>query len=119
MLDDVPADVTVFAVWEPIVEGQAPPSAAIVASLDDPRVQQWWDPAHVWSDAMREAEVKSPELPQAPWRTGETDEGLLYDVVAFFPERRRWRRSLPGPVWLVGGLEAHIPAVRERLGATR
>ncbi|MCA9569537.1 MAG: hypothetical protein KC656_16940 [Myxococcales bacterium] len=103
----------VFAVWEPILDGQPPPRPEAVARLTDSRVVQLWDPDRTWSDAMRDLE---PITPHARWRTGETEAGVLYDTVVVFPAKSRWRGTLPAPSLLVGGLEANLDALRDEVG---
>jgi hypothetical protein len=123
MLDGLDAPVSVLAVWEPLSAGQPPPLPDVAARLHDPRVVQLWDPELVVSDALREAERAHPgAIPQARLRTGESDDGILYDTVALFPAGERSsddKRGLPSPAYLDGGLAAVLPAVRDWLVAAR
>ena len=115
-LDEIDGDFTVFAVWEPVQPDHPAPTADVLANLHDERVLQLWDPDLVFSDAMREAEgAHEPHIPQAWLRTGEEDAGVLYDTVAMFEVGDRWEQTLPGPVYVDGGLAKVLPDVRARL----
>jgi hypothetical protein len=114
LLDEEPAPVTVFAVWEPVGPDHGPPPAAVLARLHDPRVAQLWDPDHLVSDLLRDIEHANPgSPPQARLRTDERDDGVLYDAVVLFEPGTSWRGA---PAWVDGGLAKVLPELRTRLG---
>lgn len=116
MLEKLPTAVTVFAVWEPVMEADPPPTSHMLGNLKDPRVHQLWDPTHVMSDEMRAAELANPgSPPQAPTRTNADPDGLMYDTLVVLAPGARWETTLPVADYLEVGLEAKLDELRHQL----
>lgn len=116
MLRKLPGDLRVFAVWEPIDASDGPPPPAWLDNLTDARVTQVWDPTHVMSAELRNAEIAHPSSPpQARLRMAGRDDGILYDTAVLFPPRARWEETLPAPVYVDGGLARVLPTLADRI----
>jgi hypothetical protein len=115
-LETIAGPLTVIAVWEPIFDTDPAPTPKLLGNLTDRRVHQVWDPDHIMSDEMRASEFAHPgSPPQARTRTGSANSGIMYDTVAIYGPGARWESTLPAPDYLEVGLEAELPAVRERI----
>jgi len=119
MLEQRPDPLTVFAVWEPVKKGDAPPTSKMLANLQDPRVQQLWDPKNLMSMQMRLAELKSGGPPQARARTHGDPDGVMYDTMIMFRPGKRWEDTLPLADFMEPGIEARIDAAIEELERAR
>jgi hypothetical protein len=116
MLERLPAPVTVFAVWEPVLGADPPPTGHMLGNLKDPRVHQLWDPTHIMSDEMRAAELANPgSPPQARTRTNSDPDGVMYDTLVVFAPGARWDTTLPVADYLEVGLEAKLDELRQQL----
>ncbi len=116
MLAKLPTPVTVFAVWEPVMENDPPPTSHMLSNLEDPRVHQLWDPTHIMSDEMRAAELAYPSSPpQARTRTKSLPDGIMYDTLVVFAPGARWKTTLPVADYLEVGLEAKLGELRLQL----
>jgi hypothetical protein len=116
MLEKLRTPVTLFAVWEPVMEADPPPTSHMLGNLEDPRVHQLWDPTHIMSDEMRAAELANPgSAPQARTRTNSDPDGVMYDTLVVFAPGSRWETTLPVADYLEVGLEAKLDELRQRL----
>jgi hypothetical protein len=116
MLEKLQTPLTVFAVWEPVMEADPPPTSRMLGNLKDPRVHQLWDPTHIMSDEMRAAELANPgSPPQARTRTNSDPDGVIYDTLVVFAPGARWETTLPVSDYLEVGLEAKLDELRQRL----
>ena len=100
-----------IAVWEPVLPTDfMAPSESVLARLADPRVIQLWDPDNLLSDDMREGMEDHPsDIPISRRRTGDSDDGTLWDAVAVFGSGSTWKATMPAPVWLDGIVVQVIP----------
>jgi len=116
MLDKLPAPLTLFAVWEPIAASDPPPTSHMLGNLKDRRVRQLWDPAHIFSDEMRAAELAHPgSPPQARTRTDSRPDGIMYDTLVVFGPGARWDATLPAADYLEVGIDAKLDELRAQL----
>lgn len=116
MLEKLPASVAVFAVWEPVMKDDPPPTSRMLGNLKDPRVHQLWDPSHIMSGEMRAAELAHQGSPsQARTRTNADPDGVMYDTLAVFAPGARWETTLPVADYLEVGLEAKLDELRQQL----
>jgi len=92
----------VFAVWEPILESDtAPPPPGTLRRLDDPRVEQFWDPAH-GTAALLQALGRRP-------RCCVYENAFLWDLIAAFPPGSRWDSAPPSPALFDGTIVRTAP----------
>jgi hypothetical protein len=116
MLEKLPTPVTIFAVWEPVMAADPPPTIHMLGNLEDPRVQQLWDPTHLMSNEMRATELANPgSPPQARTRTNSGPDGITYDTLVVFAPGARWEATLPVADYLEIGLEAKLDELRQQL----
>lgn len=116
MLEKLPASVAAFAVWEPVMKDDPPPTSKMLGNLKDPRVHQLWDPLHIMSGEMRTAELAHPGSPsQSRTRTNADPDGVMYDTLVVFAPGARWETTLPVADYLEVGLEAKLDELRQQL----
>ncbi|HSA94235.1 MAG TPA: hypothetical protein VLE48_14575 [Terriglobales bacterium] len=101
MLQQQPSgDVAIFAVWEPILQTDwAKPGSSVLARMPDGRVQQFWDPHHLIAGELSRSmklDAAHPR-PDCCW-----EEGVLWDLVAVYPQGAAWESSVPRAVYIQG-----------------
>jgi len=82
-------------VWEPILASDwGRPTRPVLARIPDPRVTQFWDKDHL---IAKQLDVQLSRQPSCCRHTG-----ILWDLVALYPEGVQWGSSEPtyvdGPV---------------------
>lgn len=99
--DALPTDATrpirVLLIWEPVIfTDRGPPSARVRARAGDARIEHFWDPGLLVSEAaIRTAMAHRDQLD-----LGEIDEDTVaWDIVAIFPPGIRWDDAFPLPSW--------------------
>jgi hypothetical protein len=99
------ANVSAFAIWEPIlVTDWKKPGSAVVGRIADPRVKQIWDSGHLIAKQLaKDARPPQPE-PECCTR-----EGILWDLVAVYPPGATWEEKMP-PAVLFNGAVVHLEA---------
>ena len=111
------AEVRVLVIWLPVLPSDTgPPTEAVRAALDDPRVIEFWDPERWASPRMMErARIMVRD------QGGEPDfppDALAWDLMGLFPAGGRWEEPFPTPVWhgapVVDSLEAVEQFLREQ-----
>jgi hypothetical protein len=84
------AEVTVFAVWEPILPTDwIPPTTGALGRLSDRRVKQFWDKDHTLAKAMAGSRA-GQSGPECCKRSG-----TLWDLIAVYPAGAEWGDTLP------------------------
>jgi hypothetical protein len=90
--------VVVFAVWEPILPTDwSAPGTSALNRLNDRRVRQFWDPAHMVADVLKKAEEAGRLHPDCCRRNG-----FLWDLIAAYGHSAKWGDTLPEPILLNG-----------------
>jgi hypothetical protein len=121
ILEQTEGPLAALIVWEPVPGsgfGEAAPTAATWALLRDRRARQIWDPQHLLSAEISQAEKVQPShIPLGHLRTGKSDDGILYDTMVLYAPGGRWERTLPSPAYAGGGVSAVLQKTQERLRA--
>jgi hypothetical protein len=88
----------VFAVWEPILATDwQSPGAAVLSRLKDTRVEQSWDPQHLFAIRLA-ANAKEPQPKQACC----VRDNVLWDLAALYPAGVHWTDAIPPAVFFNG-----------------
>ena len=115
-LDDLLAEfpdapLRVQIVWEPVLKTDiAPPVTRVLASLDDGRVRQYWDPGRVISEDL----IRSVNRNPTAYGREEAlpPDFIAWDVVAVFAKTARWEGELPPPVHYDGPVAHAVETTR-------
>ena len=118
-LDDLLAEfpdapLRVQVVWEPVLKTDlAPPVTRVLASIDDRRVRQYWDPRRVISGDL----VRSVNRNPTAYGREEAlpPDFIAWDVVAVFAGTARWDGDLPPPVHYDGPVLHAVDSTRNAL----
>ena len=118
LLKQNPEALRVFVVWEPILPSDwARPTRLVLSRIPDRRVAQYWDRGHLIAEDVRN------HLPAFELHCC-TSEGILWDVVALYPEGSGWDHSVPvfidGPIYKVWSqLENKLSVLSTRVGGMK
>ncbi len=94
VLQQVPGELEVFAVWEPILRTDlVPPTSNVLSNLRDLRARQYWDPEHLMSAGLVTGMGPEKQSGRGPLLR----KGLVWDTVAVFKPGARWEGQLPRP----------------------
>jgi hypothetical protein len=94
----------VFAVWEPILPTDlTAPSTGALGRLSDTRARQFWDKDHSLAKFMADSHDAQTK-PKCCSRNG-----ILWDLVAVYPEQTLWSDRLPRPVVFDGPIVSMMP----------
>lgn len=86
--------MVVFAVWEPILPSDfSKPSTSALGRLSDSRVRQFWDPNHLVSGVLKEAQAAGKIRPECCER-----KGSLWDLTTVYAPGAVWRKTPPEPL---------------------
>lgn len=106
--------VRAFVVWEPVLPSdKGPPGATALAQLEDPRVEQFWDPERILSGRILSAARRG--VPELALFSG--DQEAAWDLVAIYPPGVRWKDEVPTPVYVGNPVVAALDSVRARLAS--
>lgn len=84
----------VFVVWEPILASDFfAPTTGVLRRIPDLRARHYWDEDHVLAKLM----ARDARPPQPKHDCCESD-GVLWDLVAIYPQDARWEATLPPAV---------------------
>jgi hypothetical protein len=81
----------VFAVWQPMLPTDvSAPTSGTLGRLSDARVRQYYDPNHLLAKQMG-ADARAPQpVPECCTR-----KGILWDLMATYPQGRLWTDKIP------------------------
>lgn len=103
--------VRVLAVWEPVLPtDKGPPTARVLSRLEDPRVEQYWDPGRVLSGRILAA---APRVPAFALFSGQLD--AAWDLAAVYPPGVRWQGGVPTPVYCGNPVVGSLDSLRAHL----
>ena len=93
----------VFVVWEPILASDfMAPTTGALRRISDIRARHYWDEDHVLAKVM-----KRDARPPQPEEECCDNDGVLWDLAAFYPQGARWEERMPpavlfdGPVYRI------------------
>jgi thiol-disulfide isomerase/thioredoxin len=95
------ADLSVIAVWEPVLKTDiAAPLTRVLGLLGDRRVAQYWDPGRVVSEDL----IRSSNSDPARYGLNEAlpPGFVVWDAVLVFARSAHWDHNLPVPVYYGG-----------------
>jgi hypothetical protein len=107
--DTPSANLKLLVIWEPILRTDwGRPGAGVLSRASDRRASQFWDRDHLFANQLKhdlEAAHAGPICCE--------QDGILWDLVAVYPEQVRWEKSLPKPAYIYGpGVDsAELPGV--------
>ena len=107
--------VRVLAVWEPVLPtDKGPPTARVLSRLEDPRVEQYWDPGRVLSGRILHA---SHTVPVFAIFSGQLQ--AAWDLAAVYPPGSRWPAGdVPSPVYCGNPVAESIDSLRARIATS-
>ena len=80
-----------MTVWEPILPTDwSPPTTWALKRMKDLRVQQYWDPDHVFAKRLA-ADARAPQ----PAHDCCDRSGVLWDLAALYPAGAVWEDRMP------------------------
>jgi hypothetical protein len=98
--------IRVLVVWEPMLPTDwSKPSGFVMARISDPRVVQFWDKDHLVALELRQQFPSSQSLCCQR-------RGILWDIVALYPESIQWGTS--APVFFDGAVLDAAPELGKR-----
>jgi hypothetical protein len=110
------ARVEVFVIWEPVLAGDTiPPRTMSIDLLTDRRVQQFWDPGRLVSNAVI-ASIRESGAQAAP---SGVDLRVMWDYVSIHPPKSRWLRRFPIPEYSASPVMGAYETLRRRIEMTR
>ena len=90
--------VRIFVVWEPILPTDwSPPTTFALNRIPDRRAQQYWDPDHLVAKKLA-ADRRSPQPEEECCERS----GILWDLVAVYPNGATWTDRVPVAVLFNG-----------------
>jgi hypothetical protein len=108
------AGAIVFAIWQPMLATDwMAPSTHVLARMPDPRVRQYWDPAHLVAKKLA-ADARPPQ----PVQDCCVRNGILWDLAAVYPPGGRWDDRLPPAAVFNGAVVDVIDSIRPSLAST-
>ena len=87
-----------------------PPMTGVLHRIDDRRVRQCWDPAHLVAERMK-ADARPPQ----PEQECCVRSGILWDLAAVYPAGQSWGDRMPAAVHFNGPVADVVGAVTAAL----
>jgi hypothetical protein len=104
----------VFVVWEPVIlTDWYAPGSGVLARVSDSRAKQFWDRNLLLSEAIKQSLERRGS--EHLTRIREEGRGVVWDIVALFPQGVRWETDFPEPIFFGAPVVDAIEELRRRI----